>query len=246
MVTRLRTVFQNWQHGLATLLPNSCALCGETNPNIVCTACAAHFLPTPMPRCPRCALPLARGSNECGACLQMQPAFDATFVAAHYAAPLDQLVLALKFGGQLGLASWMAACLVDALLQNQGAQLPDLLCPIPLGTQRLAERGYNQALEIARPLSHQLGIPLDARLAQRQRETDAQSSLALNQRASNIRLAFTLAPHAIGKIQGRHIGVVDDVMTTGHTLDEMARTLKHLGAARVSNFVFARTLPEAH
>lgn len=256
MIARLSSLLRHLP--LSTLLPCSCALCGGRNPAIVCTACQKDYLPHATTRCARCALPLAAPADVCATCLQNSPAYDATFAAAHYAAPIDQLVLGLKFGAQLGLAPWMAERLVDALLhsnspqltsqeseqvqEQEQEQLPDLLCPVPLGEQRLSERGYNQALEIARPLSQQLGVALEARLCIRQRETAAQSLLPLDQRAKNMRHAFSLAPQAIGKVQGLHIGVVDDVMTTGRTLDEMARTLKHFGAARVTNFVFARTL----
>ncbi|HBI70246.1 MAG TPA: amidophosphoribosyltransferase, partial [Massilia sp.] len=108
---------------------------------------------------------------------------------------------------------------------------------------RLVERGFNQALEIARPLSVALGAPLEPRLLVRAIDTAAQSGVAPSERAGNIHGAFEVADDALGKIQGRHIGVVDDVMTSGHTLNEIAATLKRAGAARVSNLVFARTPP---
>ena len=115
---------------------------------------------------------------------------------------------------------------------------------MPLGRLRLAERGFNQALEMARPLARSLGVPLAPRLAIRARDTDAQSSVAPDQRARNIRHAFIVAPDALAIVRGQHIGVVDDVMTSGHTLHELAATFKRHGAARVSNFVFARTPPK--
>lgn len=248
MLVRLQSFLQRFP--FSTLLPCGCALCGGRNRAVVCADCQRDYLPSTPKRCAQCALPLAESTPACGVCLQQPPAYDATIAVANYGAPIDQLVLGLKFGAQLGLAPWMAARLVDVLIHansNQLStqlqeQLPDLLCPVPLGERRLSERGYNQALEIARPLSHQLGVALEARLCIRQRETDAQALLPFDQRAKNMRQAFSLAPEAIGKIQGLHIGVVDDVMTTGRTLDEMARTLKHFGAARVTNFVFARTV----
>jgi ComF family protein len=120
---------------------------------------------------------------------------------------------------------------------------PDLLCPVPLGPRRLAQRGYNQALEIARPLGRALGLPVHARLVARVRETAAQSSVAPERRRANIAGAFAVPLAALALLPGRHIGVVDDVMTSGGTLDEMAAVLKRHGAARVSNLVFARTPP---
>jgi predicted amidophosphoribosyltransferase len=120
-----------------------------------------------------------------------------------------------------------------------------VLCPVPLGRARLVERGFNQALEIARPLARSLGIPLAPRLALRALDTRAQSSLAPGERKRNIRHAFIVAPDALAMVRGQHIGVVDDVMSSGHTLNELAATFKRFGAARVSNFVFARTPPQS-
>src|SRR5471030_1143469 len=177
----------------------------------------------------------------CGQCLSQPPAFDATLVAADYAVPLDQLVLQLKFGGRLALAALFARCLRDAVLQQPGFVLPALLCPVPLGPRRLAERGYNQALEIARPLARSLGVALHPRLAQRVYETQAQSRVTPDQRRDNIAGAFAITDG--GLVDGRHIGIVDDVMTSGQTLNELAATFKRYGAARVTNLVFARTPP---
>jgi predicted amidophosphoribosyltransferase len=143
-------------------------------------------------------------------------------VAVDYAAPLDGLVLGLKFGARLPLAPWCANLLVEAALARPGWPLPDLLCPVPLGPRRLRERGFNQALEIARTLAAALGVNLLPRLATRAVETAAQSGVAPRERAHNIRGAFEIAPEMAGKIQGRHVGVVDDVMTSGNTLNELA------------------------
>ena len=162
-------------------------------------------------------------------------------MAADYAAPVDQLLLQLKFGGRLALAPLFAQLLRDAVLQRPGFTLPALLCPVPLGPRRLAERGYNQALEIARPLARSLGVALHPRLACRVRETAAQSGVTPERRRHNIAGAFAIPDMAL--VQGRHVGVVDDVMTSGATLNELAATLKRHGAARVSNLVFARTPP---
>jgi ComF family protein len=229
----------------ASLLPASCALCGLESDAAVCAPCHARFLGSPGPRCRRCANPVADARWPCAACLSAAPAFDATLVAADYASPLDQLVLQLKFGGSLALAPWMGAMLARAVLAERTLPLPNVLCPVPLGPLRLVGRGFNQALEIARPLSHALGIPLRARLAIRALETAAQSGVAPAERRRNIRHAFIVAPDALAMVRGQHIGVVDDVMTSGATLNELAATFKRFGAARVSNFVFARTPPHS-
>jgi ComF family protein len=254
---------------LRTLLPASCSLCGANSGDMLCDDCAAQFFGegAAVARCACCANPLpgavggslgdsGAGSRSgggsgievgngclqlCGACISEPPAFDLTVVAADYAMPVDQLVLQLKFGHRLALASLLSRLLRDAIAQRPGLVLPSLLCPVPLGPRRLAERGYNQALEIARPLSRSLGVALHPRLASRVLETAAQSSVAPDQRQRNIAGAFAIPDMAL--VQGRHIGVVDDVMTSGRTLNELAATLKRHGAARVTNFVFARTPP---
>ncbi|MFN3788590.1 double zinc ribbon domain-containing protein [Massilia sp.] len=231
---------------LQALLPSSCVLCGGLGREAVCPACTAAHARDVHTRCPCCANPVASGdgARRCGACLADPPAFDATVAACDYAAPVDRLVLQLKFAGRLALASWMAGRLRGAVLARGPDlhALPELLCPVPLGPRRLAERGYNQALELARPLSASLGIALAPRLLERQLETAAQSGVAPGERRRNVRGAFALADGR-PSLEGMHVGVVDDVMTSGHTLDELAGVLKRAGAARVTNLVFARTPP---
>ncbi len=250
------------------LLPNHCCLCGCMARAVVCEACHRQFVMPRAMRCRRCANPLAASGAEaagaagtagaapgkevvlCGRCLSDPPAFDAALAAVDYASPLDQLVLQLKFASNLALASWCAMAIRDVVLEQQKAALPDLLCPVPLGPQRLVERGFNQSLEIARPLAAMLGIELWPTLAMRVVETLPQSSLVPGERAGNVKRAFTLAPGNGARdcpadaIQDRHVGIVDDVMTSGQTAQAMAAMLKRFGAARVSIFVFARTPPK--
>ncbi len=135
----------------------------------------------------------------------------------------------------------MAQAIRNRILESSQLELPDLLLPVPLGQRRLQERGFNQALEIGRQLSTQLGIPIETRLLRRIKETLAQSTLRPHQRQTNMRNAFLFNDQHNTKIQGLHIGVVDDVMTTGMTLHAIAKELKLHGAVKVSNFVFART-----
>jgi len=242
---------------LRHLLPNSCALCGGASDDALCPGCEAQFFgpAAAIARCRRCANPLPPVQNPgsgpsflhgldsqlCGKCLADPPAFDRTLVAADYALPVDELVLQLKFGHRLALAPLCARLLRDAVLSHPDYALPALLCPVPLGPRRLAERGYNQALEIARPLARSMGVALHAQLVARVHETAAQSSVTPERRRQNIAGAFVVPDAAL--VAGRHIGVVDDVMTSGQTLNELAATLKRHGAACVSNLVFARTPP---
>ena len=228
---------------LRTLLPSNCALCGAVQDAAVCPACSLAYATGRRARCPCCANPSGPmdAGRPCGACLAEAPSFDATVAACDYVAPLDGLVLGLKFGARLALAPWMAQQLHAAAVRDGGA-LPALLCPVPLSPRRLRERGYNQALEVARPLGAALGIAVAARLVDRVIDTAAQSGVTPGERRRNVRGAFALADGQ-PPLAGVHVGVVDDVMTSGHTLDELAGVLKQAGAARVTNFVFARTPP---
>ena len=237
---------RRWPLALAhALLPSACALCGSRCEAALCAPCQHQFCASAQARCRRCANPMAASAARwpCGVCQSEQPAYDATIAAVDYSAPLDQLVLQLKFGGVLALAPWFAGALRQAVLAQPGFALPNILCPVPLGPGRLRERGFNQALEIARPLSRALGIALHAALAIRALDTQAQSGVAPGERKANMRNAFIVAPDALNLVRGQHIGIVDDVMTSGHTLNELAATFKRFGAARVSNLVFARTPP---
>ncbi len=233
------------------LLPSSCALCGAAGRETLCAPCHKRFYTRQHRRCIQCALPMPVTGKElrCGTCLKDRPAFDATIVATDYFAPSDQLALALKFGGDLRLAPLLARLIFDATRRNpvpgSDVQLPMpiLLAPVPLGLARLQERGFNQALEIARPLGKLMDIPVQPRLLERKKETEAQSALPVGARARNVRSAFALPFAAMDQVRGLHVGIVDDVMTTGATLNEVAIVLKRHGARRVTNLVFARTLP---
>ncbi len=238
---------QRWLQRLPQLVPSSCALCGASHATAICPACRQQYFGQRRQRCRRCAATLTDpAAVTCGACLAQPPAFDVTVVAADYLPPVDQLVLALKFGSRLALAPLFAQMLRDALLQDtpDAMLLPDVLTAVPLGPQRLRERGFNQALEIAKPLSRLLGVTLTPSLLVRLRDTQAQSQLHGRDRHDNLRQAFTVPQDFLEMVRGRHVGVVDDVITTGETLNELAATLKRFGAARVTNLVFARTLPK--
>lgn len=224
-------------------LPCVCAICGCTGQWLICPECRLDFFKASPLRCKKCAIDLIKGEQAaiCGDCLTNPPEFDETIVAAQYAAPVDQLILKLKFGHQLALADLLSNLLRDSILDSKLSKLPETLCPVPLGAGRLIERGFNQSLEIARPLARDLGITLQPQLLHRIRETMPQSLLHPDDRAKNMQRSFCLQANWEDAVAGRHIGIVDDVMTTGATLNEIAKTLKRFGASRVSNFVFART-----
>jgi ComF family protein len=226
-----------WRAGLAALLPQDCLLCGQPSGDaLLCPDCHAG-LPRPSdPRCPVCALP-APGGAICGACLRQPPAFDATVAAFVYAFPVDKLVQQLKFSHRLAIADFLAAALADA-----GLPRADALVPVPLSPRRLQERGFNQAAEIARALGRIRSLPLAPTACRRQLETPPQSSLPWKERQRNVRGAFACDVD----VSGKTVIVVDDVMTTGATLGELARVLKGRGAARVVNCVAARAGRDRH
>lgn len=218
---------------MSVLLPQDCLLCGAASGDtLLCPACAAALPALPATQCPVCASP-SPGGGVCGACLKSPPDFDATFAVWRYAFPVDRLVQALKFEHRLALAGFFAAA-----MRAGPRPAGDLLVPVPLSPARLKERGFNQAVEIARPLAGALGIALSLDDCRRTAETAPQTSLPWKERRRNVKNAFECRVDLTGK----SVVVIDDVMTTGATLAEFARTLKRHGAARITNWVVARAL----
>jgi ComF family protein len=218
----------------ARLFGGSCFLCRGAARDVLCEPCDADLPRLDAALCPRCALASPAGA-VCGRCLTRPPPYDATVAALAYRFPADVLVQALKFRGELALAPLLAR-LIGGRASAVGV---DLLMPVPLSRQRLRARGYNQALEIARHVAAATGLRLAPQACRRVRDTSAQMELPLAEREANVRGAFE-CPRLLG---GATIAVVDDVMTTGATLGEVAAALKRAGAARVLNWVVARTFP---
>jgi ComF family protein len=224
---------------LRTLLfPNQCRLCGSATgaqPEL-CLSCR-NDLPWLDTACRQCANPLhaSHALSLCGHCQKLPPAFDRTTALFHYRPPVDHLIKRFKFAEELQVGSLLSGLLAARLADRDG-DLPGLLLPVPLHPARLRSRGFNQATEIARHVGRKLGIAIDYRLCRRKRNTQAQSLLSPNARRLNLRNAFTVR-HSPG---AAHVAIVDDVMTTGHTSNELARTLKQAGAEFVEVWVIAR------
>jgi ComF family protein len=211
-----------------------CLLCGAMSRHGAwCAACNASLPYLNGMLCPVCALPTPDGT-PCGRCLKKQPLFERTVSPFAYAFPLDRLVQALKFNGHLhlahGLADHLARCIT---------QCPDCVVPMPLHPARLAQRGHNQSLELAKHVARRLDIPLLPRACLRVRDTPPQSELKWKEREKNMRKAF----HCVQNLSGKHVAMVDDVMTSGASLNELALSLRRAGAREVSAWVIARTLP---
>ena len=222
-------------------LPRSCALCDQPLGRREAGLCVACRTDLPGTRAVRCAVcgsvaTLTTGADRCGACAGSKPAFDQTIVLADYAPPLDRLVVALKFRGELSLARALGPALAERL-GARALRAPDLLVAVPLAPQRLARRGFNQSLAIAAAIARPTGLALEPRLLRRERETQAQSTLSLDARQANLAGAFTCAPLR----RACCVVVVDDVMTSGATLQAAAHALKAAGASFVINLVAART-----
>jgi ComF family protein len=216
---------------LARWLGGSCFLCRGAADAALCAACDADLPRLAGPGCPRCALDSPRG-ELCGRCLGEPPHYDATVAALAYEFPADALVHALKFRGELALAEYLAGILGRCIADRH----VDSVIAVPLSAGRLRARGYNQSVEIARALAVK---KIDLELCVRSRDTPAQMDLPFAERRRNVRGAF----RCTRAILGGSVAVVDDVMTTGETLNEIALTLKKAGAARVVNWVVARTFP---
>jgi ComF family protein len=215
----------------AAFFGGACFVCRGAARELLCAACRAELPLLGSELCPRCALP-SPGAAVCGRCLAEPPAYDATIAALGYDFPGDALVHALKFRGELALAPLLAELLRERIPAREPI---DRVVPVPLSAARLRSRGYNQALEIARHLPGKL----DFSSCVRQRDAAPQSELPWAERRRNVRGAFACRR----ALAGARVAVVDDVMTTGATLDELAGVLKRAGAARVVNWVVARTLP---
>jgi len=215
----------------------SCFLCrgAAARGAVLCAPCLADLPRLGEPRCPRCALPSEAGAL-CGRCLAHPPRYDATFAALEYRFPADVLVHALKFRGELALAPLLAGFLAAEIPAGEWV---DLVMPVPLSAARMRERGYNQAMEIARALRPRSDARLTPTLCTRVRDTPVQTELPWAERARNVRNAFQCGR----ALDGMVVAVIDDVMTTGATLDAIATALKRAGAERVVNWVVARTLP---
>jgi ComF family protein len=216
----------------ATTWPQDCVLCLAPSVDALCSACEGE-LPWLRAACVRCALALPI-TGVCGRCTREAPHFDAARACFEYRFPLDRLVQRFKFAGDLALGRWLGERLAARVRDEAGV---DLIVVPPLSAARLRERGFNQALEMAKRVARSLGVASDTRALARVRETEPQPGLGRAERAANLRGAF----RCDADVKALHVAIVDDVLTTGATADALARVLKRAGAARVSVWAAART-----
>jgi ComF family protein len=220
-------------------LPTQCAVCRGWSAQRVCADCVQRHAAM-KPRCEGCAIGVPAGVQRCGSCITAPLPFARAVAAVDYGFPWSGLVTALKFHAALDLCDGLAQLLADAV-RYSAAPLPPLVLPVPLGADRQAERGMNQAWELARRVAARLQLRSHAGLLTRRVETPHLADLPRDERARAIRGAFALAPGATASLRGQTVALVDDVMTTGATAAEAARTLLGGGATSVQLWVFART-----
>jgi ComF family protein len=218
-------------------LASQCQVCQSWPAQPLCEACISRFA-QPQPRCNTCALPLPAGLTQCGACLKNPPPLDACLAALPYAFPWSSLIARFKFRDDPALAHSFAALLHATPWVDPALEAASWVLPMPLSGQRLRERGYNQALLLARALqTHKTRADLLLRI----KDTPAQHTLERAQRLHGQKDSFAVEPLLAQQIQGARLILLDDVMTTGATLHAAARVLRAAGAAHVSALVLART-----
>lgn len=236
--------YQRLRAGCGALLdrlPGVCALCHAWPAESVCASCRAHFVDQPQ-RCCSCAVRVPEGVVRCGECLLHPPPLAACVAALDYAYPWNGLIARFKFHSQPGWARPLARLMRDAVGAPALLERADLVVAVPLARRRLAERGYNQALLLARALAPQKAAALPI---ERVHDTPMQSRLTRAQRLRNLRTAFALRASPDAALAGRRVLLIDDVMTTGATLASIAQLLQAAGAIEVSALVLART-PAPH
>jgi ComF family protein len=237
-----------WTGRLLTTLPCLCKICKQPANALLCTRCV-QSLYHPEAYCEQCAealpapllLTQAPALNRCGRCLSTPPAFQRTLFAYAYCGPVAELIQQFKFNETLILSQLLADMIVSRI-KNTDFPLPDVLIPVPLHQDRLKQRGFNQSLELARHVGKALEIPVNNSLLLRTRATPKQSGLNRKAREKNIRGAFKVKTrNASALMNGKHLALIDDVITTGSTTREAARVLQRAGATQISVIAVAKT-----
>ena len=226
---------------ISTVYPPRCVLCGSPgfSDMDICEVCYRD-LPWIGSACTQCAIPLAKHSGDhlkCGRCQKKPPLYDHGVSLFRYEKDAVTLIRQLKFNEKLANSRLLGNMLADAI-ENKAVELPDVILPVPLYKKRLTQRGYNQSTELARPVANRLDILLDLQSVKRVRDTQSQTGLDKKQRRKNIRAAFEV----IVPLHVKHVAIIDDVVTTTSTVNELARTLKRAGVVRVDVWSIARAV----
>jgi len=232
-------VFHMHKKIINLLLPNQCILCqSKTHRDMpLCIACE-NDLPWNLHPCQRCGKHMeAKNQLTCGQCITKLPNYDRCFTAFRYLAPVNGWISSMKFFDQWHYSRILGQLFAKHLLRTiEKKDYPELILPVPLHVKRLQKRGFNQALELAKPIATALNIPIETQSIQRIKNTLPQSELKKNDRTKNIKKAF----HLRKPITAKHIAIIDDVITTGNTITELTKTLKKAGAHRIDVWACAR------
>ncbi len=223
------------------LFPARCVLCDAPGHNGIdlCFQCYTD-LPRISPACHGCGLPIKKDEQSiCGQCLQTPRPYQHTISPYYYQPPIIHLITHFKFHHRLVMARVFAYLLEKHIIITEHDK-PEVIIPVPLHPHRLRERGYNQSLEIARLLGKKLNIPLDYKLCQRTRHTPPQSGLNAKTRQHNVKNAFGLSDTC----QYKHVAIIDDVITTGHTVTELAKLLRKNGVEKIDVWSVARAVAD--
>ena len=227
-----------------SILYGTCILCGLPSGRAadICVECEAE-LPWIMNACYCCGQELDNFENICGCCLRKKPAFDRTIAPFHYQTPIDNFITTLKFGNKLIYAKILGELMISKLTCHyQELHLwPEIIIPVPLHHKRLCERGFNQSLEITRPISKKLKIPIDFKSCYRTENTKAQTQISCKERQKNLINAFAVKRD----FHAKHIAIIDDVMTTGSTMGELSKILRQHGVQIIDIWCCARTCHDA-
>ena len=222
------------------LWPTHCLLCCEITPNAaLCEGCL-NELPWLMDNCYQCGLPFEKPAfptTRCGACVTQPPPFEKTIALFQYQSPITHFISQLKFNHRL-----LYAHLLGTLLSKKIDTSPDCIIPIPLHYKRLRQRGFNQSVEIARPIAKKRNIPINIDAFVRCKNTQPQATLPARDRAFNIKKAFKQQKPFTAK----HVAIIDDVMTTGNTITEFSKLLKRSGVAHIEAWCCARAISPSH
>jgi ComF family protein len=235
-----RSLVEVWRAGLA--VGSLCRVCRRWQRSALCGPCLLQHA-APVARCSRCAIPVATGVAQCADCTRRPPPMRAAFAAVDYGYPWDALIARFKFRDAVELARPLSGLMTRGLAAafDAGLPRPDLIVPAPLTPERLRERGYNQAWELTRRIARALDLPARHDLVERIIGGAHQATLHGDERRRQVRGAYALTAAGQAAVAARHIAIVDDVMTTGATLAELALTLQRGGAASVQAWVLART-----
>lgn len=219
------------------ILPYTCIICGKPSKikRDLCYACQQD-LPWNKHACKQCGLALEQAAIKCGQCLQRSPSFNQTLALFRYEDPIDKFIVQLKFYHKFLYIKLLSELMIECLQTMQWDFIPELIIPMPLHKQRLRERGYNQALELAKPLSKSLHIPIDIENCQRIKATLAQTSLPFEERKRNVKNAFDINQ----SFKAKSVMLIDDVITSGETCQSFSLALKQAGVEKIMLCCVAR------